>query len=68
MRSVTRPRRYTAPHWLTLLRPLLRYSANRDAYVLRGVGGSIGPVLRPDRRSRQAGAFDGVDRRGATAA
>jgi hypothetical protein len=30
---------------LTLLWPLFRYSPNRDAYILRGVGGSIGPVL-----------------------
>jgi len=28
------------------LRPLLRYSAGRDAYVLRGIGRRVGPVLR----------------------
>ncbi|HEY7934022.1 MAG TPA: hypothetical protein VID48_09365 [Solirubrobacteraceae bacterium] len=62
LRSVTRPRRYLAHHWLVLLTPLLRYSATRDAYVLRAVGGSKGPVLRVDRRRRQLG-FDGIDRR-----
>ncbi len=40
----------------------MRYSAARDAYVLRGVGRRVGPVLRLDRRRRQR--FDGVERRG----
>lgn len=61
MRTVKRPRRYVARHWIQVLRPLFRYSAPRDAYVLRGVGGTMGPVLRVDRRRR--GHFDGVDRR-----
>jgi hypothetical protein len=47
---------------------LLRYSATRDAFVLRGVGNSRGPVLRPDRRGRRQGAFAGADRRGAQTA
>jgi hypothetical protein len=47
------------------MRPVLRYSAPRDAYVLRGVGSRRGPVLRIDRRSPRP--FDGVDRRRATA-
>jgi hypothetical protein len=38
-----------------MLRPLLRYSATRDAYVLRFVGRSTGPVLRADRRGRRRG-------------
>ena len=64
-----RPRRYVARHWLLLARPLLRYSRGRDAYVLRIVGGRFGPVLRPDRRlMRRSRAFDGVDRRRASAA
>lgn len=41
---------------------MLRYSATRDAFVLRGVGSHSGPVLRPDRR-RAEGTFDGIDRR-----
>ncbi|HSZ05383.1 MAG TPA: hypothetical protein VK778_09300 [Solirubrobacteraceae bacterium] len=61
MRTVKRPRRYLARHWLALLRPVLRYSAARDAYVLRVVGRHVGPVLRVDRRRRRA--FDGVERR-----
>ncbi len=72
MRTVKRPRRYLARHWIVLLRPLFRYSAPRDAYVLRAIGGSLGPVLRVDRRDagrstrvdrRRAARFDGVDRR-----
>jgi hypothetical protein len=64
MRSVERPRRYLARHWLALMRPLLRYSATRDAYVLRLIGGRRGPVLRVDRRGRARGAYAGVERRG----
>ena len=65
MRSAVRPRRYVARHWLLILRPLLRYSATRDAYVLRGIGRSAGPVLRIDRRGRRRQPFAGVERRGA---
>jgi hypothetical protein len=61
MRTVRRPRHYVARHWLLLARPLFRYSAVRDAYVLRGVGRRTGPVLREDRRHAQS--FDGVERR-----
>jgi len=70
MRTMKRPRRYVAGHWLTLMRPFLRYSTSRDAYVLRAVGQRIGPVLRVDRRG-QAGlerSFSGIDRRRASAA
>lgn len=42
-----RPRREVSPVTLGLLRPVLRYSATRDAYVLRAVGSRWGPVLRP---------------------
>lgn len=63
MRSVGRPRRYVARTWLIVFRPFLRYSVTRDAFVLRVVGRSFGPVLRPDRR-RRGGSFDGVERRG----
>jgi hypothetical protein len=50
MRTVKRPRRYIASRWITISRPVLRYSQPRDAYVLRVVGRKWGPVLRPDRR------------------
>jgi hypothetical protein len=64
-----RPRHYVARHWLLLVRPLLRYSRGRDAYVLRIVGGRYGPVLRPDRRlTREPRPFDGIDRRRASTA
>jgi hypothetical protein len=63
LRTVRRPRRYVAGHWLALLRPLLRYSASRDAYVLRGVGRYVGPVLRLDRRLKRKRAFEGAEDR-----
>jgi hypothetical protein len=63
MRSMKRPRRYLARHWLVLLRPAFRYSRTRDAYVLRCVGNTRGPVLRIDRRAGRARSFDGADRR-----
>ncbi len=72
MRTMKRPRRYVAGHWLTLMRPVLRYSTSRDAYLLRGVGPRFGPVLRIDRRSHGQGgrsrSFAGADRRRASAA
>jgi hypothetical protein len=62
-----RPRRYVARHWLLLVRPLLRYSRGRDAFVLVLVGGRFGPVVRPDRRLTVRRQFEGVERRRATA-
>jgi hypothetical protein len=62
-----RTRRYVAKHWFTLLSPALRYSYSRDAYVLRGVGRSMGPVLRVERRRRREHPSDGVERRGVRA-
>jgi hypothetical protein len=66
MRTAKRPRRYVASHWLVLARPVLRYSAARDAYVLRVIGRRVGPVLRQDRRHEQR--LDGVERRRASVA
>jgi hypothetical protein len=63
MRTQQRPRRYVARHWLVLLKPVLRYSATRDAFVLRALGNSAGPVLRVDRRRRGASSYDGAERR-----
>jgi hypothetical protein len=63
MRTQQRPRRYIARPWLVLLKPVLRYSATRDAYVLRGIGKSGGPVLRVDRRGRHASSYKGAERR-----
>jgi hypothetical protein len=57
-----RPRRYLPRLILALSRPFFRYSQTRDAYVLRFGGNRSGPVLRPDRRTRQQ-PFDGPDRR-----
>ena len=49
-----RPRRDVSPLLITLLSPLFRYSNGREAYVLRGVGNRIGPVLRPGYHRRVA--------------
>jgi hypothetical protein len=68
MRNQQRPRRYVARHWLLLLKPVLRYSATRDAFVLRGVGRSAGPVLRVNRRAGRQGSYGGIERRRARVA
>jgi hypothetical protein len=68
MRTQQRPRRYVAPHWLLMLKPVLRYSATRDAHVLRGIGNSTGPVLRVDRRRRGRSSYAGAERRRVSAA
>lgn len=64
LQGAPRRRRYVSPLLLTVLRPLLRYSYGRSAYVLRLVGESHGPVLRQDRRRRQR-EYEGPDQRGA---
>jgi hypothetical protein len=46
-----------------VLRPVLRYSHARDAYVLRLVGSQVGPVLREDRRTHNRRYFEGPERR-----
>jgi hypothetical protein len=63
LRTAPRPRRYIAQHWLQLLKPLFRYSEARQAYVLRVVGRSFGPVLRANRRHRSRRVIE-VERRG----
>jgi hypothetical protein len=45
MRTTPRPRRPLNPVALALLRPMLRYSYTREAYVLRGIGNHRGPVF-----------------------
>ncbi|MEA2200076.1 MAG: hypothetical protein QOI89_672 [Solirubrobacteraceae bacterium] len=62
MRTARRPRRYIAPSLFVILRPAFRYSRSRDAFVLRALGSSFGPVMRVDRRSHQH-QFRGADRR-----
>jgi hypothetical protein len=53
MRTANRPRRKVSASLLRALRPLFHYSAGRRAWVLRGVGRWVGPVLvaRPERVS-----------------
>jgi hypothetical protein len=62
MHTVQRPRRYVSPVTLTAMRPVLRYSSTRDAFVLRMVGSHRGPVLRRERRIAQA-ELHGPERR-----
>ncbi len=62
MQSIGRPRQYVSAARLYAMYPLLRFSYERGAYVLRFVGETRGPVLRKDRRRRQL-EFAGQDRR-----
>lgn len=48
---------------LTALSPLFIYNYNRDAYVLRGVGRHVGPVLKRDRRTHREPPIEGIDLR-----
>ncbi len=63
MHTVQRPRRYVSPVTLTAMRPVLRYSSTRDAFVLRVVGSHRGPVLRRERRIARQSEYEGPDRR-----
>jgi hypothetical protein len=58
-----RPRHYLAPWVLVTARPFFRFSASRNAYVLRVIGGRAGPVLMRDQR-RHTSHYQGLDRRG----
>lgn len=62
-RITPRPRRYVSPLLLIPAGLVFRYSPHRQAYVLRLIGQSRGPVLRAERR-RRAEPFDGPDLRG----
>lgn len=65
VRTVPRTRHYVSPGALTLCRPILAFDYAREAYVLRGIGDRIGPVLREDRRrGRSANRYQGPERRG----
>jgi hypothetical protein len=46
MRTQQRTRRVVSSRALAALRLAFRYSASRDAYVLRGIGNRVGPVLK----------------------
>jgi hypothetical protein len=65
MRTVPRTRHYVSPGALTLCRPVLAFDYAREAYILRGIGDRVGPVLREDRRRRRsANGYRGPERRG----
>jgi hypothetical protein len=57
-----RPRHYVPAPLLTVTRPLFRYSATRDAFVLRIAHGKTGPVLKRERRLSED-AYTGPERR-----
>jgi hypothetical protein len=63
MRTVRRPRRYVNSQLLTLLAPVFSYDNRRDAYLMRGIGERVGPVLRVDRRVRHEPPLGGIDLR-----
>jgi hypothetical protein len=48
-RHTHRPRRTVSPVVVRALGPFYRYDDIRQAYILRGVGSRLGPVLRPKR-------------------
>jgi uncharacterized membrane protein YgcG len=56
--ATPRRRRRVRPWVLTVLRPFFVYNHHRDAYVLRGVGNRVGPVLR--RREERGERRDGL--------
>lgn len=62
MARAQRPRHYVSRSALAVLRPLLRYSPTRDAYVLRLIGNARGPVFRRERRRAQR-EHNGPERR-----
>lgn len=60
MRTSVRPRHELPAPVFTVVRPFMRYSSHRGAFVLRAVGNRFGPVI-------VRGNGDGAgDRRGAT--
>jgi hypothetical protein len=67
-RHSPRPRRAVSRSTLLALRPVLRFSATRDAYVLRIVGNRLGPVLqlRPPARAGAQHAVPTTTDRGAS--
>ncbi|HEY2319777.1 MAG TPA: hypothetical protein VGH67_15830 [Solirubrobacteraceae bacterium] len=65
MQRIARPRRYVSRVQLYAMLPVLRYSYERGAYVLRFVGEDRGPVLRKDRRRGRL-AYSGPERRETT--
>ena len=49
VRHTHRPRHVVSPKMVRALLPFYRYDDLRHAYILRGVGQWLGPVLRPRR-------------------
>ncbi len=45
---------------MVLLRVAFRYSPLRDAYVLRGIGERVGPVLKSEGAQGRRAAFNGI--------
>jgi hypothetical protein len=45
MRTSVRTRHEAPAPLIAMVRPFMRYSSHRDAFVLRGVGNRFGPVI-----------------------
>jgi hypothetical protein len=70
-RTIPRPRRAVPLVVLVVMRPAIRYSEWRGAWILRGVGDHVGPVFvrrELDRRDRAADRRDRAADRSARAA
>ena len=52
VRRTHRPRRVVSPKTVRALVPFYRYDDLRQAYILRGVGQWVGPVLRPREQTQ----------------
>ena len=51
--TTPRRRREVSPWVIALLRPAFAYNQHRRAYVLRGIGNRLGPVLRRRREPEE---------------
>jgi hypothetical protein len=58
MRTTPRPRHHINPVVFALLRPALRFSYTREAYVLRVVGNHRGPVFVRGRPAEHEASAD----------
>jgi hypothetical protein len=51
VRHIPRRRRHVSKGTFHLLRPFFRFSDSRQAYILRFIGGRVGPVIAvPSRK------------------
>jgi hypothetical protein len=53
VRETPRRRREIQPAWKPFIAPFFRFSHTRHAYILRGIGPWVGPVLVPIKQHPQ---------------